>query len=278
MDNIVNFVDEQVQELFPTQTMVLEEGNDPLKEFNEFKAKIRKDSTLTQFEKCALINKKREKMEENIRRQEDGRIRVQSIVDLKIRLSNPKIEKIKPSWANDILEKINIWERNPLGSITLDSESLYDILKMIDESNTCSAETKLIVSCIFRALDWKHYREYSTMMDDVMKQSVEDEKRLAEQKLFEEKRESEIQNMMIERHNLLESLIYQMDRISAYDPNVFTLGNAVADSLNYYLNLRTEKLEINTEFYDQFILFVKSISLANKLQNRILEICVREEK
>lgn len=269
---------DNVRDPFPTKTMVLMESHDPLKEFNEFKARIRKDRTLTQHEKCALINNERIKMELQLKREEEMKIRVKSMVDLKVRLSNPKIDKIKPSWAREILEKISIWERNPLGSITLDSESLYDVNKMINESNTCSAEIKRVVSCIFRALDWNHYRDYSTMMDDVMRQSVEDEKRLAEQKLFEEERAREIQNMMIERHNLLESLIYQMDRISAYEPNVKILKEGVADSLNHYLNLRTEKLEINTEVYDQFISFVKSIRLIEGLRNRILEICVCDEK
>lgn len=276
MDNIVNSVDEQVQDLF--QTMGLGEDDDPLKEFNEFKAKIRKDSTLTQHEKCALINKKREKIEETLKYQKKCRTRVNALYNLKIHLLNPKLNKINVEWANNILEKINTWEKNPLESITLDSESLYDVLKIVDEFDTCDIEIKRTVKCIFKALDWCHYREYSTMMNDVVKQSIEDEKRLAEQKLFEEERAREIQNMMTERGNLLESLIYQMEQISAYDPTIEALKNGVVDNLNYYLNLRTEKLEISTEFYDQFVSFVKSIRLIEELRNCILEICVRDEK
>lgn len=279
----------KVRDPIPSKRMVLLEDagtgtgtgtyeEELMKQFNKFKVNIRSDTRLTGKEKFMLINNARKEMESKIKYHEESKSRTKIIIDLKVRLSNSKLHKINSVWAKNILEKIKNWENCTVDKIILDSESLYSVYKIIDESNTCSTPIKSSVKNIFEPYSLEDYLVYSNIMDNVLLQSVEDQKRVLEQKMIEEQRERELRDLILERGKLLEEVIKQMNKISIYDSQVKVLKDEITDSLNKYINLHTEHLIFNEiTIYQKFVQFVKSIRLEQNIKDNILQICICEE-
>ena len=233
----------------------LEEFNILNKEFNEFQNNIRNNYNYDSAMKDIMIKTRKEYIEN---------LSNKLLKENKENLMNNFFDKIK-GYENKYLEsrfeilelKINEYIHNPeVKEIILDYELYYEIYELLNKISDNLLKKKL--HDIFKTDDLEKFNEYL----EIIKISKNDYELL-------QKKNNEIKEL---RKKKFLSVFSNFEKLSKFDKSINDLKINISQTIEDYLLLKINNLEINEEYKNKFIEFLNSIRIEKNDKDYIINL------
>lgn len=275
---------------------LLDDDEDEEQEFEIFRIGIMNDSTLDNYIKQALIESKRESID---KKKNSKLIKEKKIEKIRpfIDLLNSKFDELASETREILQKKIYNWvdsTESENSQIQLNSEIMYNIFDFIDsieekETNKERAlsieKLKYKIHTIFVPYDISDYIEYCKLMEGIkIKSKLDEEERLENVRRQEElKRQEELERQEEEERicreiNLRTELFSQfkiiLNRIALCDKNIETIKNQISISIDQFIQLEINQIELEPEIYTNLNKFICSIRIDKKIKEELSKIFV----
>lgn len=261
-----------------TSEILLDDG---INNFVEFKKSILDDNTIDNDMKQILIQSRLDaikKFNDESKSNIEKAIRVGKISILTVKLKSDKYCKINTVQKEHVLKKIDKWINGTIKTIKLDSEILYEINELINEIKFVRTDFDDIkLKQIFEPKNSDDYICFVDTMEAIKIQSIKEEqdrinKKIEQKRLEEEKEEKKTQIIRV-RKELVEVLIFNLNKLSLVDKETKLLKENVIIPINNYIELITDYIEIsNNEILTQFVKFINSIRILKETKEKILNL------
>lgn len=268
-----------------TSGILLDDGID---DFIEFKKSILADNTLDEDMKQILIQSRLDmikKFEAKSKSNIEKAFRTGTVSILKVKLKSNEYCKINSIQKEQVLKQIDKWIDGTINIIKLDSEILYEINGLIDEIKFVRTDfDDLKLKQIFEPKNSDDYICFIDTMETIKLQSIKEEqernnkkieqKRLEEEEAEKKRLEEEKKNQLIKvRKELVEVLIFNLNKLSLIDKETKQLRENVIIPINNYIGLISDYIEIpSDDILRQFVKFINSIRIIKETKEKILNL------
>lgn len=268
-----------------TSGILLDDGID---DFIEFKKSILADDTLDEDMKQILIQSRLDtikKFEAKSKSNIEKAFRTGIVSILKVKLKSNEYCKINTVQKEQVLKQIDKWIDGTIKIIKLDSEILYEINGLIDEIKFVRTDfDDLKLKQIFEPKNSDDYICFIDTMEIIKLQSIKEEqerinkkmeqKRLEEEEAEKKRLEEEKKNKLIKvRKELVEVLIFNLNKLSLIDKETKQLRENVIIPINNYIELISDYIEIpSDDILTQFVKFINSIRIIKETKEKILNL------
>ena len=268
-----------------TSGILLDDGID---DFIEFKKSILADDTLDEDMKQILIQSRFDtikKFEAKSKSNIEKAFRTGIVSILKVKLKSNEYCKINTVQKEQVLKQIDKWIDGTIKIIKLDSEILYEINGLIDEIKFVRTDfDDLKLKQIFEPKNSDDYICFIDTIEIIKLQSIKEEqerinkkmeqKRLEEEEAEKKRLEEEKKNKLIKvRKELVEVLIFNLNKLSLIDKETKQLRENVIIPINNYIELISDYIEIpSDDILTQFVKFINSIRIIKETKEKILNL------
>jgi hypothetical protein len=240
-----------------------------LEDFEMFKNKILLDKTIDNDIKQILINSRKDEIDkfyENTKYNIENTYRSNIIRLLIIKLKEEKFDIVGYGRKEYLLNQINKWIEGKIQKIILESETLYELIELIDSIKSIYSDFEEIkIKNIFEPKNMDDYILYSDTMNLIKADSIKYE----QMRLDEE--ENKIKLIKF-RKNLLETLIFNLKKLSFIDDEANCLKNELKIPITKFLELKTNYIELEEYIGRRTIRFINSIRITEEKKENIMNL------
>jgi hypothetical protein len=240
-----------------------------MEDFEMFKNKILLDKTIDNEIKQILINSRKDEIDkfyENSKYNIENTYRSNIIRLLIIKLKEEKFDIIGYGRKEYLLNQINKWIEGKIQKIILESETLYELIELIDSIKSIYSDFEEIkIKNIFEPKNMDDYILYSDTMNLIKADSIKYE----QMRLDEE--ENKIKLIKF-RKNLLETLIFNLNKLSFIDKEANCLKNELKIPITKFLELKTNYIELEEYIGKRTIRFINSIRITEEKKENIMNL------
>jgi hypothetical protein len=242
------------------KSKMLDNNND----FNEFKSTILNDDTIDDDMKRIMLQSRKEYIDNfnkkitfnNIIAEKSELFKTFSIKFNQLIHSNNILKEYKKNIEN----KINKYIDGEIKNIILDFEEYYEVINIID---TLEEVQKNKLLDVFKVRDEDEYNNYK-MIIELSRKDFQDQEN--KKKIKEEEK--------LRRHEFLSTLINELKRLSNFDSDILILKNKLELSIEKYLNLQTDNIEIKSDdIFKDLIRFIKNNRACKNKYDEIIILC-----
>lgn len=268
-----------------TSGILLDDGTD---DFIEFKKSILADNTLDEDMKQILIQSRLDmikKFEAKSKSNIEKAFRSGIISILIVKLKSNEYCKINTDQKEHVLKQIDKWIDGTIKIIKLDSEILYEINGLIDEIKFVRTDFDGVkLKKIFEPKNSDDYICFIDTMETIKLQSIKEEQERINKKMEQKRLEEEAKKKFLEeeekktqlikvRKELVEVLIFNLNKLSLIDKETKQLKENVIIPINNYIELISDYIEIpNDDILIQFVKFINSIRIVKETKEKIINL------
>ena len=240
-----------------------------MEDFEMFKNKILLDETIDNDIKQVLINSRKDEIDkyyENSKYNIENAYRSNLISLLIIKLKEDKFNIIGYGQKEYLLNQINKWIECKIPKIILGSGTLYELIELIDSiKSVYNYFEEIKIKNIFEPKNMDDYILYSDTMNLIKADSIKYE----QMRLDEEEKKIKLIKF---KKNLLETLIFNLNKLSFIDEEANCLKNELKIPITKFLELKTNYLEVEEYLGRRTIRFINSIRITEDKKENIMNL------
>lgn len=251
--------------------------DDEMDDFEKFKQKILSDKSIDKDMKQILIKSRLEAIKKpNIQSKNniENAIRLGLMSPIIVKLKQEDFTKINLTQKQYVLNQIDDWIENKIQIIKLESETLYEIYQLVDFITSSRIDVNGDkIKKVFEPKNTDNYIQFIDLMKIINAQSIKEEEERIKNKMKETELEEKKKIQINERKTLIEKLLQHLNKLSLMDNDTKILKNEIQQSINDYLNLNTNFINVNTlDLSSKFIKFVNSVRIEKENREKIISL------
>lgn len=251
--------------------------DDEMDGFEKFKQKILSDKSIDKDMKQILIKSRLEAIKKpNIQSKNniENAIRLGLMSPIIVKLKQEDFNRINLTQKQYVLNQIDDWIENKIQIIKLESETLYEIYQLVDFITSSRIDVNGDkIKKVFEPKNTDDYIQFIDLMEIINAQSIKEEEERIKNKMKETELEEKKIIQINERKTLIEKLLQHLNKLSLMDNDTKILKNEIQQSINDYLNLNTNFINVDTQdLSSKFIKFINSVRIEKENREKIISL------